>query len=215
MPATADLAAMLSAARTALLVVDVQSDFAAPEGAMGRIGHDLSAAAAAVGRIGPLLAGARAAGATVAFARVVSRPETDTEALRLFMLRRGRDPATALAICRDGTPGAAYYRVAPEPGELQVEKTLFSCFVGTGLDALLRARGIDTLLLCGLTTDCCVDCTARDAFHRGYNVFIAADACAAYDDETHRAALHGLAKNCALLVGTDAVAAAWRSARAA
>ena len=207
-----ELGRMMPPDRTALLVVDVQHDFAHPDGAMGRLGLDMSAACTAIDRIEALISAARSAGATVVFARVVSRPETDTRALRLFMQNTGRDADRALAICRHGTQGPEYHRVAPLPGEMEIEKTLFSCFAGTTLDEQLRTRGIDTLVLCGLTTDCCVDCTARDAFHRDYSVFIAADACAAYSIVTHQAALHGLAKNCAIMVGTDGLLAAWADA---
>ena len=208
------LAEMIAPARTALAVIDIQGDFAAPDGAMGRVGGDLSEVEAVIDRAERLIAAARAAGATVMFARVVTTPETDAPNLTAFYRRKGYGEDAA-GICRAGTPGADYYRVAPQSGDIEVEKPLFSSFVGTDLEAQLRARGVDTLVVLGLTTDCCVDCTARDAFHRGYNVFIAADACAAYDEETHRAALHGLAKNCALLVETDAVVAAWGWARAA
>ena len=205
---TADLAEMTAADRTVLVVVDVQHDFASAEGAMGRFGLDLSYAEAAIDRIETLIEAARRIGVGIVFARVQSRPETDTRALRLFMQRSGRGSDTALAICRHGTIGAEYHRVVPQPGDLQIDKTLFSCFVGTTLDETLQARGIDTLVLCGLTTDCCVDCTARDAFHRDYNVFIVENACAAYDVETHLAAIRGLSKNVALMIGTDELVSA-------
>lgn len=206
---TTDIAQMTAADRTVLVVVDVQHDFAHADGAMGRFGLDLSYAAAAIDRIETLIEVARRAGIGIVFARVQSRPETDTRALRLFMQRSGRGSDTALAICRHGTPGAAYHRVVPQPDDLQIDKTLFSSFVGTTLDETLQARGIDTLVLCGLTTDCCVDCTARDAFHRDYNVFVVENACAAYDIRTHLAAIHGLSKNVALMVGTEELLAAW------
>ncbi len=61
----------------------------------------------------------------------------------------------------------------------------------------------------GFTTDCCVDCTVRDAFHLNYNVFLVADACAAYEEALHWGALNGLSKNCALLTESEAVLAAW------
>lgn len=204
-----ELAAMLDASRTALIVIDVQVDFAAPHGAMGRIGLDLPRTETAIDQIDRLIGAARAAAVPIVFVRVVTRPETDSKALRGFMQRLGRDPDRSVAICRAGETGSDYYRVVPEPYDMQIEKTLFSSFVGTDLDALLRARGIDTLMLCGLTTDCCVDCTARDGFHRDFHIFIAADACAAFDLETHEAALSGLTKNCAIALDTDAVVACW------
>jgi nicotinamidase-related amidase len=65
------------------------------------------------------------------------------------------------------------------------------------------------VVVVGFTTECCVDCTVRDAFHRNFNVFVVADACAAYCAELHQGALNALAANCALLLEADAVLAAW------
>jgi len=139
---------------------------------------------------------------------VVTRPETDSEALKLFMAPKGLPPQ-ALAICRDNTPGADYHRVRPIPGDLEIRKPLYFSFVATRLEEQLRERGIDTVVVVGFTTECCVDCTVRDAFHRNFNVFVVADACAAYSAELHQGALNALAANCALLLEADAVLAAW------
>jgi biuret amidohydrolase len=207
----AQLEPMIAPGHSALLIVDVQEDFASPAGAMGRIGLDLTAINAAIDQITALARAARLGGVPVVFARVITRPETDTTAMRLFMQRSGHDPDRAMEICRAGTSGAGYYRVAPQAGDLEIEKHLYSSFVGTLFDDMLRERNIDTLVVSGITTDCCVDCTVRDAFHRNYNVFVVADACAAYDEETHRAALNGLAKNCALVVDAARVTAAWNT----
>jgi nicotinamidase-related amidase len=73
----------------------------------------------------------------------------------------------------------------------------------------LRGAGIDTLVVAGFTTDCCVDCTVRDAFHLNYNVFIVSDACAAYEESLHLGGLDALSKNCALLTESEAVLEAW------
>ena len=202
-PAAEPLAEMIVPARTALAVIDIQADFAAPDGAMGRLGCDLSDVEAVIDRTQRLIAAGRTAGATMMFARVVTTPETDAPNLKAFYRRKG------YGVCRAGTPGAAYYRGTPRPGDIQIEKPMFSSFVGTDLEAQLHARGVDTLVMVGLTTDCCVDCTARDAFHRGFHVFVVQDACSAYGEELHKAALSGLEKNVALLTTTDEVARAW------
>lgn len=198
---------MLAPKRTALLVIDIQSDFAGPDGMAGRVGLDRSAVEPMIDRIETLLDAARSAAAPVFFARVITRPETDSSALKTLMQRRGRPGAEA--ICRAGSPGADFYRVEPRAGEGSIEKTKFSCFYGTDLDAQLKAIGIDTMVVTGMTTDCCVDCTARDAFHHNYNVFVVSDATCAYSDALHIGALRGLEKNCALLTTTADVAAAW------
>lgn len=201
---------MVAPARTALLVIDAQVDFIAPDGPAARAGVDMSAAHRALDKVTALIDAARRAGVTAVFIRVVTREETDSRALRLFHARRSGGNVASPAICRAGTPGADYYGVRPAPGEIEIEKTLYSSFAGTPLDAELRSRGIETLVVCGFTTECCVDSTVRDAFHRNYNLFVVTDACAAYDPAMHLAALRALSENCALLAETSAVIAAWR-----
>ena len=203
------LRGMLEPAHTALLVVDVQSDFAAPDGAMARFGADLSGIEPAIDQMQRVLGAARAAGVLIVWLRVISREDTDSGASRRFNARRGYGD-TALAVCREGTAGADYYRLAPRDGEPEISKPLYSGFHATGLDDLLRQRGISALLFVGLTTECCVDCTVRDAYHRDYDTFVVTDACAAYGRELHCAALEILSKNCALLATTDTVVAALR-----
>ena len=202
------LAAMIDPATTALVVVDIQVDFAAPHGLLGKVGVDLSAAEAAISNCETLVAAARKAGATVALMRVVTNPETDSRALKTLMVRRGQPGGEA--ICREDMGGADYYRIFPEPGDIEIRKLLFDSFHGTDLDAQLRARGIGTLVICGLSTDCCVDQTARTAFHNDYDVFLVSDACAAYEEGLHESSLSAIEKNCALLTTTEAVEAAWR-----
>ncbi len=194
--------------RTLLLVIDIQVDFAAPDGAMGRLGLDLAAGAAAIDRIETLIVAARRAGVAVGFARVVTRRETDAPVLRALYERIGHG-ADAVGICRVDTPGVDYYRLLPEDGDLEIPKTKYSCFVGTGLEDELRARGIDTIVATGMSTDCCVDSTVRDAFHRDFHVFVVADACADYDQRSHAASLASLGRHCAVVVDSETVIAGW------
>lgn len=207
LPHVADLGAMIDPARSALIVVDIQVDFAAAHGVLGRIGLDMSSCETAIDRIEELIAAARTAGATVGFMRVVTRPETDSAALLTWMQRRGTPGSEAM--CRAEGGGADYYRVAPEPGDIEIQKLKYSSFYGTDLDAQLRARGIDTLVVAGISTDCCVDSTARDAFHHDYNVFVVSDACATFEESLHSGTLHALNEHCALLATTEAVVGAW------
>lgn len=198
---------MIDPTRTALVLVDIQVDFAAPQGLLGQAGVDLSPAHKAIDLCERLVAAARASGVVVALMRVVTRPETDSRALKNFMVRRGQPGGEA--ICRVEGGGADYYRIFPQPGDVEIRKRLYDSFHGTDFDEQLRARGVDTLVICGLSTDCCVDQTARAAFHRDYDVFLVSDACAAYEPGLHERALSALEKNCALLTTTDAVVAAW------
>ncbi len=205
----ASLAPLIGPARTALIVVDIQNDFAGPSGLLKRVGVDMTLAEAAIDRIEAIIPTARKAGATVAFMRVVTEPETDSDALKALYARKGRPGGQA--ICRTADGGADYYRVSPEPGDIEIAKLLYDSFHGTDLEEQLRARGIDTLVMTGVATDCCVDATTRTGFHRGFHVFVVSDACASYEEELHLGTLKVLHKNCALLTTTDAVIAAWAS----
>ena len=204
----AALPPMIEPAKTALVIIDVQVDFVSPDGASGKWGIDLSILDKPLDNVDAIIAAARAKGVTLAYVRVVTRPETDSDALKSLHVRKGRS-LEGIGICRAGTPGVDYYRVKPEPGDIEIQKVLYSTFSGTDFDAQLKARGIENLVIVGFTTDCCVDCTARDAFHHNYNVFVVTDATAAYEEALHIGSLNGLAKNCALLTDTQSVLKAW------
>lgn len=175
--------------RTALLVIDIQRDFAAPDGAMARTGADMTAIGPAVAHARQLVAAARRAGVLCVFSKVAA-PDGD--------------------IARAGTPGADLVDPMPLPGELVVAKPRYSVFARTGLDETLKARGIDTLVLCGLTTECCIQSSAWDAFERGFQVVLATDAMAAYAPDLHQGALKALGLNGAVLTGTADLLAAWK-----
>jgi ureidoacrylate peracid hydrolase len=206
----AGLASWIAPARTALLIVDMQADFAAPDGACGRAGADLSAVPAALDAAERLARAARAAGATVIFVGLMATPAEESPAWNERLRRRGDDPVAVNAVCRAGTPGAAFVGPTPAAGELVVAKQRYSAFHRTRLDAELEARKIDTLVVCGLTTECCVEGTVRDAFNLDYQVFVAPDACAAYEPDLHAAALKVMEINCAILASADEITRAWR-----
>ena len=195
--------------RTALLIVDMQTDFASPEGAVGRWGLDLSTVPAALAAAERLAEAARGARVPVVFAGLFTTPETDSSAWNERMRRRGGDPSVDAALCRADEAGSAFVGPRPRSGELVIRKTRYSAFWDTDLDARLKALGVDTLVIAGLTTECCVDGTARDAFNLDYHVFVAADACAAYEPELHAGALKMLDLNTAILTDSASVAAAW------
>jgi ureidoacrylate peracid hydrolase len=214
MNATADrgagdgLPAWIAPQRTALVIVDMQIDFASPGGAMGVAGADLSAVPAALGAARRLADAARAAGAPVVFVGLITAPEDDSAAWAERLRRLGGDPEAA-TLCRAGTRGAAFAGPIPLAGERVVAKLRYSGFFRTDLDAQLQRLGVDTLVVAGLTTECCVDATARDAYQLDYHVFVARDACAAYDQALHAAALKSLELNCAILADTDELVRAW------
>jgi ureidoacrylate peracid hydrolase len=206
------LAAWIAADRTALVIIDMQVDFASPEGAVGAWGVDMSSVPPALAAAKRLANAAREAGAPVVFVGLMTSATEDSPAWSERMRRRGRDPGEDSGLCRTGTPGAEFVGPTPRPGEPVVGKLRYSGFYRTDLDDVLKRLGVDTLVVCGLTTECCVDCTVRDAFHLDYHVFIARDACAAYESDLHEGALKSLELNCAILATTDEITAAWAEA---
>nr|WP_232793126.1 isochorismatase family cysteine hydrolase [Caulobacter hibisci] len=195
-----------------MAVIDIQVDFASPDGLLGQYGVDMGMAGPAVDAAAALVAVAREAGVPVVFVGLFTSPESDSPSWNERMRRRGGDPDSEAALCRAGQPGSAFYGPQPAQGELVVAKTRYSGFVGTDLDARLKAMGVDTLVVCGLTTECCVAATAADAFDLDYHVFVAADACAAYEPDLHEVALKTMALNTAILTDSVEVAKAWKEA---
>ena len=202
------LAAWIDPKRTAVLAIDMQVDFASREGALGDA-VDLSSVPAALKAAVKLVTAARRAGVAVVFVGLATDIRTDSAVWRERMRRMGGDAESDSGLCRAGTKGATFVGPTPEAGEAVVFKTRYSGFYDTNLDQVLRELHADTLVVCGLTTECCVDCTVRDGFHLDYHLFVATDACAAYEATLHEGALKSLEANCAILIDTDAAVSAW------
>lgn len=205
------LADWIAPQRTAVLIIDMQVDFAAPDGSSARGGCDMSAVPAALKAAERLAVAARKAGALVVFPKLETRPDTDSPAWIERSRRKGRVRSEDGNPCRAGTRGADFYGPQPEGGDLIVPKHKYSAFFATDLDAQLKRRGIDTLVVAGLTSECCVDSSVRDACHLDYNIFIAADACAAYGQALHDATMQVLEMNCAILTDLASVENAWQA----
>jgi nicotinamidase-related amidase len=92
--------------------------------------------------------------------------------------------------------------ITPRPGDPIIDKTRYSAFFGTQLASLLLDRDVSDLVICGVVTNCCCETTARDAFMRDYNVFVAADATAATNEDLHISSLKGMAYACARVLTT-------------
>ena len=197
----------IAAGRTALILIDCQVDFGAPDGEMAKRGADMKPAQAAVKQAATLAAAARGAGIVVVFVRLLTHPGGENRITHEAKARRGKDETD---LCVEGTHGADFIGPQPQPGDAIVSKTHFSAFARTGLAEQLHAQGVDTLVLAGLTTECCVASSAWDAFERDFHIFIAADACAAYEASLHEEALRALEMSGATLAGTAEFVAAWK-----
>ena len=168
--------AKLDPARTALLVMDYQP------GIIGR----LEDSDALVARAQEAIAGARAAGATVGYVRVAFTDE-DFDAMPdgAPMARVKQMPREYMHA--DSPDTQVDERVAPAEGDIVVRKTRVGPFLTTDLDAQLRARGVDTLVLAGISTSGVVLSTVRDAHDRDYRLYVLADATADPLPDVHAA----------------------------
>lgn len=195
----------IAAGRTALVLIDCQVDFGASDGAMAKLGADVKPAQAAVKQAEALALAARGAGVAVVFVRL--RPGGESRIASEAKARRGKDEPD---LCTLGTHGADFFGPQPQAGDVVVSKSHFSAFARTGLAEQLQAQGVDTLVLAGLTTECCVASSAWDAFERDFHVFIASDACAAYEPRLHEGALRALSLSGATLADTAEFVAVWK-----
>lgn len=171
--------------RAALIVVDMQNAYCSPGGYLDLVGFDVSGSP-------PVIAEARR---TIDACRAVAIP--------VIYLQNGFEPdgrdvggptapvwhkSNALRFMRDNpdysgkliTKGTWDYAIVdeltPRPGDLVIAKSRYSGFAGTGLDQILSARRIDTVLVCGVATNVCVESTIRDAYHREYFPVMVSDA---------------------------------------
>lgn len=175
---------------SAILVIDVQNDFCHPEGGQAKRGLDVSALTAVVPNIVNLIEEGRKAGVPVIFVRNGHSKWTRSEA---WNNKKGGDGLPHL--CEEGTWGADFYQVQPLPGEVIVIKYRFSAFIGTNLDLLLRTNGVKTLIMSGVTTNTCVESTARQGFMLDYNIVFLKDCTATHHIEEHDATLHNIEMN--------------------
>jgi ureidoacrylate peracid hydrolase len=193
----------------AILVVDVQNDFCADDGAMARIGRPVAAVQAMVPVLERMLDDARAADVPVIFVRYGHTPATESE-VHLEQRMRGR---ADMVICRHGTWGADFYRVAPTPTESVVEKHRYSGFIGTDLDVILRSTGRRVLIMTGIATNGCVEATARDGFMHDYYIVLVDDCCSCFSPELHQATLQNIRDAYGVVTTADELSGIWARSR--
>ena len=179
---------------TALVIIDMPRDFLEPGGFGASLGNDVSLLAAAVAPCGQVLAAARRPGMLV-----IHTPEGHRADLSDAPRAKVERGAPALRIVAPGPMGRILVRgepghdivpaFTPIAGEPVVDKPGKGALHATDVDAMLHNRDIDTLIVCGVTTEVCVHTTVREANDRGYRCLVPGECCASYFPEFHAVGL--------------------------
>jgi nicotinamidase-related amidase len=184
----------LNLTATALVIIDMQRDFLEPGGFGEALGNDVSQLSRAVQPCADILGAAREAGILVVHTREGHLPDlSDAPPTKI---ERG---APSLRIGEPGPMGRILVRgeaghdiisaLYPHDDEIVIDKPGKGAFYATELGNLLEKYGIENLLVCGVTTEVCVNTTVREANDRGYRCVVLADCCASYFPEFHEMGL--------------------------
>jgi ureidoacrylate peracid hydrolase len=196
--------------RAALLVIDMVNDFVDPKGKTATLAkRPLDHARSVIPRQQQLLQAARAAGLFVVHVQHTTLRNHLSDS-GPWLDARSRATYSVVDICLEGTWGQQIIEeLSPRPEEIVVQKYRYSGFAGTNLDLVLRTARCETVVCCGVSTNACVESTAREAFSHDYYVVIPEDACASWDRSLHDATIKSAAARYASICTVGDLVQAW------
>jgi ureidoacrylate peracid hydrolase len=182
---------MMVSGRPGLVVIDMQNDYCHPRGVYARNGLRCFGLDRVVPQIVKVVERCKAAGVPVVYLRMAWRIDASGAPIDAGLIVESSRPFLRTEGLRRGTWGAEVLAEMPAP-DYDIEKTRYSGFHNTHLDALLRGLGVDTALLAGVITNMCVEATARDAFHRDFHFVVLSDCVSGFNSELDEASLKTL-----------------------
>jgi len=208
-----DTLAEVVAPPVAVVAIDVQNDFCHPDGHFARHGKDIGSALAALPALVAFVAGAQARGIPCVFVKQRSEPEgrSDSPAWLRLKTRDGKSPDYTLP---DSWGAALVDGLVPRPQDIVVDKYRPDAFLNTPLDALLRARGLESLIFVGTTTEGCLESSVRSASYRDYYVSVVEDLVFSPNAALHEGSMR-LMRHRYPVASASAVLAAWAAAAGA
>ena len=193
--------------RSALLVVDMQNGFVSPDGSCARVGLPTKRLTPTVKPCVRAIEVARRAKVPIIFTRFTYRADFADGG---FLVKE-KFPALAAqkALVAGTWDQALLDQLGAESSDYIVDKNRPSSFYATALETYLNGLGVRDLVVCGVTTNCCVESTVRDASQRDYRTFVLEDAVAEYDHERHLGAMKGMDALFAHLIDVERLVQAW------
>lgn len=185
-------------ARTAFIIIDMQRDFLEPNGFGESLGNDVSLLRTAIAPCAAMLKACRQNGILVIHTREGHRPDmTDAPIAKVQRgspsMRIGDTGPMGRILIRGEVGHDIISELAPVPGEPVLDKPGKGAFYQTDLELMLRNRGMETLLVAGVTTEVCVHTTVREANDRGFRCIVLGDCCGSYFPEFHETGLKMIA----------------------
>lgn len=172
----------VSAATTAVIVVDMQNDFCHPDGYYASTGRNIGPLSAAIAGVERVVESAREFDVMIVFTQLTHDAQHGAIEDR-HTIKPRKWSATGRRLIPGSWGAGIVDECTPRPGDIIVEKYGYSAFEGTQLEQVLRERGITTVLLCGVVTYACVLSTAFSAFDKGFDVCLVSDAVGSWRDD--------------------------------
>lgn len=195
---------MINPNTTAFLIIDMQNDYCHKEGSMAKQGLNVDSVADMVPNLTAFIEQARSQHVPIIYIRTIHEKSTDSKTWIRRMQGTGQQD-----LCRKGTWGSDFFELIPQDQDIIITKHRYSAFIHTKLDSVLHTLEIKNLLVAGVSTNVCVESTARDGFMLDYNIAFLSDCTAAFSEEAHQSALANISQFFGTVVRSSQVLDCW------